>query len=210
MPDEPASPPRRRRRWRRWLLLVALAVGAFVGGANVYLVATTRAAIAAGAAAAPARPYAIVLGNRVYPGDIAGWEVGERLEAALAIYREGKAGKIVVSGAARGDYDEPRTMAAYLRARGVPAENIIPDPGGHRTLTTMADAAALGIRSALVVSQAYHLPRALYLARHAGIDAVGVPAQDRHHGLSLLRVAIRERLARAETLVEVALRGVHQ
>jgi SanA protein len=73
----------------------------------------------------------------------------------------------------------------------------------------MADAAALGVRSALVVSQRYHLPRALYLARHAGIDAVGVPAQDTHEGwASLAKLFVREAAARAETVVEVALRGV--
>ena len=74
----------------------------------------------------------------------------------------------------------------------------------------MADAAALGVRSALVVSQGYHLPRALYLARHAGIDAVGVPAPAGERALdgAALRVFVRETAARAEIVLEVALRGV--
>ena len=74
-------------------------------------------------------------------------------------------------------------MAAWLEARGVKPADVIVDPGGHRTAATMADAAALGVRSALVVTQGYHLPRSLYLARRAGIDAVGVPAPDAAGGL---------------------------
>jgi vancomycin permeability regulator SanA len=73
----------------------------------------------------------------------------------------------------------------------------------------MADAAASGVRSMLVVSQAYHLPRALYLAAHAGIEAVGVPAHEgRRRLLNLVHVTVREMVARAETMVEVLIRGV--
>ena len=72
-------------------------------------------------------------------------------------------------------------MAAWLEARGVTRADVA-GPGGHRTAATMADAAAVGARSALVVTQGYHLPRSLYLARRAGIDAVGVPAPERRDG----------------------------
>ena len=73
----------------------------------------------------------------------------------------------------------------------------------------MAGSAALGVRSALVVSQAYHLPRALYFARRAGIDAVGVPAPRRGgHRWYWFKGFIREATARAEALLEVAARGV--
>ena len=100
-------------------------------------------------------------------------------------------------------------MAAWLEAHGVPPADVVLDGGGHRTAATMADAAALGVRSALVATQAYHLPRALYLARHAGIDAVGVPAPFAELSwLAKLRVYVRETLARAEVVVEVAVRGV--
>ena len=69
--------------------------------------------------------------------------------------------------------------------------------------------AALGKRSILVVTQGYHLPRSLYLARHAGIDAIGVPAPSRRPGAyDTFKVYVRETVARAETVVEVAVRGV--
>jgi SanA protein len=190
--------------------VVAAAGAAFVLAANLYLIASTRAAILPGVAAAPARPYAIVPGNRDFAGDVPCNELAARLETALALYRARRAGKIVVSGLAHGEYDEPRAMAAWLRARGVPSADIVADGGGHRSSATMADSAGLGVRSALVVTQAYHLPRALYLARHAGIDAIGVAAENRHGGwASLVKLFCRETAARAETVLEVALRGVH-
>jgi SanA protein len=187
-------------------LLVGVAA---VTAANLYLAAAARPAILTGVSAAPARPYAIVLGNRVFPDGSPSDELAARLETALALHRAGRAGKIVVSGMVHENYDEPRAMAAWLEARGVPAGDIVRDAGGHRTAATMADAAALGIRSALIVTQEYHLPRALYFARHAGIDALGVPSPTRFgRRLVAIRVFFREAAARAETVVEVAVRGV--
>jgi SanA protein len=189
---------------------VVVLVGlAYVVGANVFLIARARPATVSAVDAAPARPYAIVLGNRVSRSGEPCAELASRLETTLALYRAGQAAKIVVSGAARGSYDEPRAMAAWLEARGVKAGDVIQDPDGHRTAATMADAAALGARSVLIVTQAYHLPRSLYLAHRAGIDAVGVPAPQRWLGwMDYFHVFVRETAARAEIVLEVAVRGV--
>jgi SanA protein len=210
MPEDHSLPAPPRRRWLRWVAVVAAAAAAFVLGANLYVIAAARTAIAADVASAPARPYAIIPGNRVFLDDVPCNELAARLETALALYRAGRAGKIIVSGLTHGTYDEPRVMAGWLRARGVPDAAIIADRGGHRTSATMADSAGLGVRSALIVTQEYHLPRALYLARQAGIDAIGVAARNRHEGwASLVKLFCRETAARAETVLEVALRGVH-
>ena len=207
MPD--AAPGAPRRRGPRRLAALVLVGLAYVTGANVFLIARAAPATVSGVDAAPVRPYAIVLGNRVFPGDVPCVELAARLQTALALYRTGRAAKIVVSGMARGAYDEPRTMAAWLKARGVKAADVTEDPGGHRTAATMADAAALGARSALVVTQGYHLPRSLYLARRAGIDAIGVPAPQRREGwMDYFHVFFRETAARAEIVLEVAFRGV--
>jgi SanA protein len=192
----------------RRFLAAGLAGVVLVVAANVYLIASTRGAIVSGVEAAPVRPHAIVLGNRVFPGGVPCRELAARLTTALELHRAGRAGKVVVSGAAGGAYDEPHAMAAWLEARGVPSADIVVDMGGHRTAATMADAAALGVPTALVVSQGYHLPRALYLARKAGIDAVGVPAPPDSGWAGAIKIFFREGLARAEVLVEVALRGV--
>jgi SanA protein len=209
----PAAVAERRPRARRALALAALAAlsgAALIAAGNAYVLGTTRGQIVPGVGAAPERPTAIVLGNRIFAGGIPGAELEERLALALALHRAGRARRLLVSGAAHGDYDEPAVMAAWLERRGVPLADILLDRGGHRTAATMADAAAWGIRSALVCTQAYHLPRALYLARKAGIDALGVPAggPGAAGGHTVTRVLVREILARAEAVVEVALRGV--
>ena len=205
MPDERLP----RRRWLRWLAVAAIVAVALVAAANLYLIGAARDVTASSGEAAPVRPYAIVLGNRVFEDGSPSAELAARLQTALALYRAGRASKVVVSGRVAGGYDEPHAMAAWLEARGVSPVNIVVDVGGHRTAATMAGSAALGVRSALVVSQGYHLPRALYLARHAGIDAVGVPAVRRSSGwLADVKLFVRETSARAETVVEVALRGV--
>jgi SanA protein len=146
----------------------------------------------------------------VFPDGLPSRGLAERLRVGLVLYRMGRVSRVIVSGAAHEGYDEPGAMARWLIARGVPADRVVLDRGGHRTAATMADLAAMGVRAALVCTQAYHLPRALYLARHAGIDAVGVPAVDPggealDHWLPNL---IRETLARSETVLEVAVRGV--
>jgi len=208
MPDQLAA-PRVRRRWAWWVLGVGLAGVAYVGAANLYLIVRARAATLPGVEPAPVRPYAIVPGNSVSPDGRPCPDLAARLETALALHRAGRAGKLIMSGRVGKGYDEPHAMAAWLEARGVPPVDIVVDEGGHRTAATMADAAALGVRSAHVVTQGYHLPRALHFARHAGIDALGVPAPGRRAGgLHSLRAFVRESLARAEALVEVLVRPV--
>jgi vancomycin permeability regulator SanA len=201
---EPPPPARRRSRWLRPLLAVAVVLVGCVVAGNVYLVASTSGAVLPDVAAAPARPYVIVLGNKTVAG-VPCRELAARLEVSRALYAAGQVRKIVVSGAVRPHYEEPYTMAAWLERHGVPRQAIVIDPGGHRTAATMANAAALGIHEAVIATQAYHLPRSIYLARHAGIDAVGVPAASNERSF---KTVIREWLARAEVLIEVALRGV--
>ena len=199
-----------RRRWPRWLAVAVVVVVVLVTAANLYLLRAAEALTAANVDSAPVRPYAIVLGNRVFEDGSPSPELAARLELGLALHRAGRAEKLVVSGRVAGAYDEPHAMARWLEARGVSPGNIVVDMGGHRTAATMAGTAALGVRSALVVSQGYHLPRALYLAHHAGIDAIGVPAVTRSWGRwADVRRFLRETAARAEIVLEVAVRGVH-
>jgi SanA protein len=89
----------------------------------------------------------------------------------------GKVERLLMTGSVRAGHDEPSAMADRARAEGVPAEAILRDPGGVRTFESCARARDLfGVRSAIVVSQRFHLPRALALCRALGVDAVGVSA----------------------------------
>lgn len=102
----------------------------------------------------------------------------ERLSPALALYRAGKVRSILVSGIGLGPTrDEVSSMVRWLLARGVAPEHIMSDPAGHRTLDTMQRAARLlNVASATVCTQGVFLSRALFLARAAGIEAVGLVA----------------------------------
>jgi vancomycin permeability regulator SanA len=205
MPAEGAP----RRRWRRFAWGGTAVVIALVLAGDLYVLRTTRDAVAPELSQTPARPYAIVLGNQVSPSGVPSRELAARLERGRQLYRAGLARRIIVSGLVAEGYDEPDTMAAWLESRGVAPADVVIDRGGYRTAASMADARAMGVDSLLVVSQAYHLPRAIYFARHAGMSAVGVPAADvRGRSMHAVVMFFREALARTEAIAEVALRGV--
>jgi len=197
------------RRWGRWFALAAVLALALVGAANAYLIAASRGAVLADFSQTPPRPYAMVLGSHVFPTGRPSRELAARLETGRQLYRAGLARRIIVSGLAEPGYDEPDAMAAWLERRGVAPGDVVIDRGGYRTAASMADAVAAGVQSLLVVSQRYHLPRALYLARHAGLQAIGVPAPDVERALpDRIYAFVRETTARAEIILEVAARGV--
>jgi vancomycin permeability regulator SanA len=189
--------------------MAAVLALALVGAANAYLIAVSRGAVLADFSQTPPRPYAMVLGSHVFPTGRPSRELAARLETGRQLYRAGLARRIIVSGLAEPGYDEPDAMAAWLERRGVAPGDVVIDRGGYRTAASMADAVAAGVQSLLVVSQRYHLPRALYLARHAGLQAIGVPAPDVERALpDRIYAFVRETTARAEIILEVAARGV--
>ena len=205
MPADPAND----RRWGRWFALAAVLALALVGAANAYLIVGSREAVISDLSRTSPSPYAMVLGSHVFPTGRPSRELAARLETGRQLYRAGLARRIIVSGLAEPGYDEPDAMAAWLERRGVAPGDVVIDRGGYRTAASMADAVAAGVQSLLVVSQRYHLPRALYLARHAGLQAIGVPAPDVERALpDRIYAFVRETTARAEIILEVAARGV--
>lgn len=132
------------------------------------------------ASTAPARPVAIVFGAAVY-GDRLSSVLRDRVETAIALYHSGVVDRIVVSGGTdNAFYNEPDAMRAYAIERGVPAEAIIPDYEGNRTYDTCYRARhTLDIESAILVTQAFHLPRSLLTCSWLGIDAIGAVADQR-------------------------------
>jgi SanA protein len=167
-----------------------------------------RARIFRDLASIPARSIAIVPGAAVHPGLRPSDALEDRLETALAVWRAGKVDRILVSGnpfpAAR---DEVATMAVWLHDRGVPDEAVLRDPEGFRTLATMRRAATVfHVTDAIVCTQEFHLPRALWLARKAGIDAVGLVADRRVYADAAWNGA-REVLARTRAVIDVVLLG---
>lgn len=123
----------------------------------------------------PARPVAVVLGAAAWPEGPSPL-LARRLDLAVRLYEEGRVDRVIVSGDNREvSRCETDVMTAYLVEHGVPADRVDADRHGYRTWDTCVRVRDLfGVRSAVMVTQSFHLPRTVALARAAGIDAVGV------------------------------------
>ena len=165
--------PKQRRRRKFFRTAVVLILAAML---LIYAdVERSRSRICSGIADAPVRPVAIVFGAA---GDI----LEDRVSTGVELYKAGKVRKLLMTGDnGRDGYNEPETMKEQAIAEGVPAKDIVLDYAGFRTYDSLYRAHAIfGVTSALLVTQRYHLPRALFLARRLGIDdAVGVDAAKR-------------------------------
>jgi SanA protein len=126
----------------------------------------------------PARRVAIIFGARVMPDGRLSAMLRDRVAAGAALYHAGKADILLMSGDNHDEtYDEPGAMRRYALQLGVPESAIILDPLGLRTYDSCYRAEAVfDIDAAILVTQNFHLDRALMLCQTLGIDAVGVPA----------------------------------
>lgn len=123
----------------------------------------------------PERRVGMVLGARAHPHGPSGF-LAARLDVALELYHADRISIILVSGdgLARSNH-ETQIMRDYLIGRGVPAEDVWEDPAGFDTYDSCARARSVhGVEEMTIISQEYHLPRALTICRSLGIDAVGV------------------------------------
>ena len=131
---------------------------------------------------------AIVFGARVYGDGRLSGMLRDRVDTAIALYKAGKVQKLLFSGDNRFEnYNEPGDMMTYALAQGVPSSAIQPDYGGRRTYDTCYRAQRIfQVQEAILVTQAFHLPRALFLCDKLGIKASGVAADRQLYGRSTL------------------------
>jgi len=130
----------------------------------------------------------------------------DRVETAAQLYFAGKVEKLLMSGDnSTLDYNEPESMRQYALSLGIPDEDIVLDYAGRRTYDTCYRAKAIfGLERAILVTQDFHLPRALYLCNALGIQAVGVQADGRdYRKSSVLYWNMRELIAAAAALWDV-------
>jgi vancomycin permeability regulator SanA len=170
---------RRNRRLRRWLLIgllvvLALALSPFI---IVELIKVTNESRTYNSVQAiPARPVAIVFGAGLNRDGSPSWMLADRLDGAVALFKAGKVEKLLLTGD-EVTSQEISAMRAYATGKGVPPTRILTDHAGLRTYDSCYRAShKFDIHSAILVTQAYHLPRALYLCNALGIDAVGLKA----------------------------------
>ncbi|MGZ3458336.1 MAG: SanA/YdcF family protein [Archangium sp.] len=187
------------RGWVRVLLALGLAVGLGVWAASLYVDQRYADRIIP-RDQAPQKPVALVYGAGLAPGGVPSPVLAQRLDAAIALYHAGKVDTLLLSGDNSDPFhDETRAMLRYVVARGVPASAVQEDDAGLSTYDSSVRAhTVFGVREAVLVTQRFHLTRALYIANSVGIDAWGVAADEQ--GPHTRRYALRETFSRVLAL----------
>lgn len=147
---------------------------------------------------APAERVAIIFGAGLRRDGSPTAILRDRVQTGVSLYFGGKVEKLLMSGDNSVEfYNEPEAMRQYALSMGVPMEDIVLDYAGRRTYDTCYRAKAIfGVERALLVTQKFHLPRALFLCNALGLDAIGVEANNlNYRRVSLLVWNFREQLA---------------
>lgn len=190
--------------------LLWLAGGFVVAGALIVVVPNAVVLISAGAAGhdpgrAPHAEVAIVLGASVFDDGTPTDVLADRLAAGAALYRAGRVTRVLVSGK-RGTaaYDQVDVMRRELVRMGVPDREIFTDHGGFDTWYSMVRARKVyDVRSAIVVTQGWHMPRALWLGKRAGLKVHGLVADRIHSGEHERSFTVSEIFARVKAVIDV-------
>ena len=192
----------------------ALGVGAALG-ASIAVVRGAAAGHLYPLDQVPSAPVALVLGAQVYPSGMPSRFLRARLDLALLLLQRGTVDRLLLSGDAQApEYDEPAAMRAHLLAAGAPDDRLVLDPWGLDTYDSCVRARDVyGVERVVVVTQAYHLPRAVGTARLLGLDAVGVgdrTVRQREEGDGLnepwIRGWVRDQVACVKTVWDVGTR----
>lgn len=197
------------RRWKKYLLWaggVVLSMLLFVAWVNISMITEMHPLVYRDIHQVPSAGFAIVLGtsNKISTGARNNYFY-YRIDAAADLYFSGKVKKVLLSGDnGQKYYNEPIEMKEALMDRGVPKKDIILDYAGFRTLDTMVRAGEVfGVDSAIVVTQEFHLPRALYLGSKQGMVVYGYAAKSPSGHYRNTRMSIREWLARVSAFLDV-------
>jgi SanA protein len=163
-----------------------------------------RTPVTTDTAKVPHAQAALVLGAQVYRDGRPSIMLRDRVNAAAELYRAGRVDKLLLSGDhSRVDYDEVGTMRRLLLDQGIPAEDIFTDHAGFDTWDSAQRAKRVfDVSSAVVVTQRFHMARALYDARRAGLKVTGYAADRRDYGRVMRRLEVREAAARVKTLAD--------
>lgn len=164
-----------RRRRLAGPLLVAFSVGVYLFLLPTGWVFASTAGLRADPERVPAMPVALVLGAGLFGAQPSPF-LARRLDLAAGMYHRGTVRALLVSGDnSRDEYNETDAMRAYLAREGVPAHKVVGDYAGFDTWDSCSRARRIfGVDRAIVVTQRFHLPRAVALCRAAGIEAWGV------------------------------------
>ncbi|MCT7354128.1 YdcF family protein [Streptomyces sp. 15-116A] len=155
---------------------------------------------------APRTEVAVVFGAGLWQGEPSPY-LAHRLDAAAELYRAGRIEVVLVTGDnSRVDYDEPDAMRAYLTRHGVPDARIVSDYAGFDTWDSCVRAKKIfGVDRAVLISQGFHVRRAVALCRAAGVTSYGVGVDEPHDG-TWYYGTVREVLAAGKAAADAAFR----
>jgi vancomycin permeability regulator SanA len=203
---------RRSTRWR-WIrrgLLVALLLVMFFLVLVFYVDWTTNDLRFSDPQQVPPKSVAIVFGAAVYPNGRLSPMLAARVQQAAEVYHTGRVHKILMTGDnSRTDYDEVTAMKRFAIELGVPSEVIHLDYAGFSTYESCYRAREIfGVQDAIVITQGYHLARAVYTCAHLGIEVVGLETNDRgiYPATVMRRHVVREVFATEKALWDIHLR----
>jgi len=171
--------PRTRKGQRRTVQgIMLLCVLALLPATWMYVATADRLRTTADA---PRTDVAVVFGAGLWDGEPSPY-LANRLDAAAKLYRDGRVKVVLVTGDnSREDYDEPDAMRAYLTERGVPDRRIVSDYAGFDTWDSCVRAKKIfGVDRAVLISQGFHIRRAVALCQAAGVSSYGIGVDAQH------------------------------
>jgi vancomycin permeability regulator SanA len=186
-----------RKKITRVLLLIFILAGAVFLAVNFY-VEHSGAKYIYRAHEVPEADAVLILGAYVFPDGTLSDMLEDRVTTGYDLYVQGKVPKIIVSGDhGRKDYDEVNTMKSYLERKGVPGQDIFMDHAGFSTYESLYRARDIfQAKKIVIVTQRYHLSRAVFVARELGLEAYGVESDLHDYGPVMTKYQIREMAAR--------------
>jgi len=156
----------------------------------------------------PSQQTLLILGARVYKSGKMSDMLKDRVDTAIELYQGKKAQKILVSGDhGRNEYDEVNTIKEYLLKNNIPEKDIFLDHAGFDTYDSIYRAKEIfQVKSLIIITQKFHLPRALFIARKLKIEAQGVIA-DKHIYYGIRKSQLRESLANIKATLNIIFRS---
>ncbi|MBN3895730.1 MAG: YdcF family protein [Nostoc sp. NOS(2021)] len=200
------------RQWflqRRRLVFRLLLLSATISplALNFYVNAVTSDRRYTKPAEIPAQRVAIVFGAGVYPDGTLTPMLGDRVSAAVELYKLGRVQKLLMTGDnSRNDYNEVLAMQSYAVERGVPIQNITLDYAGFSTYESCYRAKDIfGVKQAVLITQKFHLPRAVYTCNQLGVKAsgLGTPDWESYGFATVMYSTLREQLSTLKALWQV-------
>lgn len=164
-------------------LLISASGLLVIWGLHAYILNTSSTSIFHTIDTVPASHTVIILGASVHSDGKLSPILQDRVDTGLKLYNNGKAKRFLLSGDnRRSDYDEVNSMKNYLMDRDVPESHIFTDPAGIDTYDSMYRSHAIfEVPSAIVVTQQFHLPRTIFIAKNLGLNYSGYPADSRQY-----------------------------